>query len=171
MAFTDEQITAMRNRLGIAEDADEATILAALDEALAEQVEPTASQQPQASAEAAPASPPASPKASTPGTLVIDASAWEEREARIKRLEAADQKRRREERDDVISAAVRAGKFPRARVDHWTRLWDADPEGTRQVIAGLAPNVVPLAEMGHGDDFDGIDDEFSHLFPPSMKGA
>jgi hypothetical protein len=34
VAFSDEQITTMRQKLGIAEDADEATILAALDEAL-----------------------------------------------------------------------------------------------------------------------------------------
>ena len=39
MAFTDEQLTTMRTSLGVAEDADEATILAALDEALEERAD------------------------------------------------------------------------------------------------------------------------------------
>jgi hypothetical protein len=39
VAFSDEQVTTMRQKLGVAEDADEATILAALDEALDEQTD------------------------------------------------------------------------------------------------------------------------------------
>src|SRR5690606_34113930 len=36
-----EQMTDLRRKLGVAEDADEATILAALDESLAERAEPS----------------------------------------------------------------------------------------------------------------------------------
>ncbi len=107
-------------------------------------------------------------------TITIDASAWQEREDRIKRLEARDAERRREERDQVLAQAVADGKFPPARKELYARLWDSDPEGTRQVIAGLARNVIPTAELGYsGDDADAIDDEFKHLFPPSLsqKGA
>jgi hypothetical protein len=106
------------------------------------------------------------------GTMTIDSSAWQEREDRIKRLEAQAAKQSRDERDKVIAEAVSDGKFAPARKDHWVRLWDADPEGTRQVIAGLTRNVIPTAELGYaGGDGDAIDDEFKHLFPPIAKGA
>lgn len=178
VAFTNEQLTTMRQELGLAGDADEATIVAALSEALAEQSEPPASPTPVAAAPAAPAAPASaaqatpSPVTPIPGsTMVIDSSAWEEREARIKRLEAADNKRRRDERDQVIATAVADGKFPQARKDHWQRIWDADPEGTRQVIDGLTKGVVPVNELGHADDAD-YDDELAHLYgPTNSKGA
>lgn len=176
VAFSDEQLTTMRQQLGVAEDADETTILAALTEALAEQATsapPAASNTPPA-APAAP-TPPAAPAAPTApvvnaqGTITLDAGAWEEQQNRIKRLEAADVKRRVEERDTVIAQAVKDGKFPAARREVWTNLWDADPEGTRQVIAGLTKNVVPVMELGHASDEDEFDEELSHLYPP--KGA
>jgi ATP-dependent Clp endopeptidase proteolytic subunit ClpP len=163
VAFSDEQLTSMRQQLGIATDADEATILAALGEALSERAEAPAapSATPQASASPAPAP---TPVAAAPGTMVIDASAWQAQQDRIERLVAADNRRRRDERDTVIATAVKDGKFPKARSEHWERLWDADPDGTREVINGLAKGVVPMNELGHaGDDSDF--DEFSHIFP------
>jgi len=176
VAFSDEQLTAMRDKLGLPETADEAAILAAVNAVVDDSLEDRPSSITPPAAPAAPvASTPAAPAASqqpTPGsTIVIDSSAWDEREARIKRLEAADAKRRREERDQVIDQAVRDGKFPVARKDHWVRVWDADPEGTRQLIGGLAKNVVPVDAIGHAGDDDGVDDEFAHLFPPTAKGA
>lgn len=114
------------------------------------------------------------PVAAGPGTMVIDAAAWQAREDSIKRLEAAEAKRRTEERDAVIGQAVKAGKFPPARVEHWKRLWDADPEGTRTVVDSLTPNVVPVTAMGeYGSGEDAVDEEFAHLFPPTNapKGA
>jgi hypothetical protein len=106
------------------------------------------------------------------GTMVIDAAAWQAREESIRRLEAAEARRRTEERDTVIGQAVQAGKFPPARVEHWKRLWDADPEGTRTVVDGLTPNVVPVTAMGEfGTGEDAIDEEYAHLFPPTPKGV
>lgn len=180
MAFSDEQLTTMRNKLGLPETADEGAILAAVNAVVDESLEERSGTTP------TPPAPPAQPAATVvetgqpvarpnpaaPGTMVIDSSAWDEREARIKRLEAADTKRRREERDTVIDQAVHDGKFPVARKEHWVRLWDADPEGTRQVIDGLARNVVPVSELGHALDSDeAIDDEFAHIFPPAQNGA
>lgn len=178
VAFTDEQLTTMRQDLGLAGDADEATIVAALTEALTERAEPPASPPtppaPQPVASAVIPSPSAAapvPNPSTPGTMVIDESAWEAQQERIKRLEAVDAKRRREERDSVIAQAVAEGKFPKARAEHWVRLWDADPEGTRTVIDGLSRGVVPVNELGHGggDDGSSVDDEFAHIFPPALS--
>lgn len=181
MAFSPEQLTTMRQTLGLTEDADEATITAALVEAHREAAEavagsaattPPAQPTPAAGSTETPTPPAAAPAAGpTPGTMVIDVSAWDAIQERTKRLEVADAKRRREERDTVIDQAVRDGKFPVARKDHWVRLWDADPEGTRNVIDGLTKNVVPIDEVGHGVDDDSVDDQFAHLFPPTEKGA
>lgn len=102
-----------------------------------------------------------------PGTKVIDEAAWVEREARIASLEAAEAKRRVDERDRIIAAAVADGKFPPARKGHWVRLWDADPEGTRAVLATLSPNVMPVMASGYDGDPDTLDDEYRHLFPPT----
>jgi len=177
MAFTPEQLTTMRQTLGLSGDADEATITAALVESAQEAAEAVS-----ASATPAPAQPvvpqpevpaaPSAPAGPTPGTMVIDVSAWDAIQERTKRLEAADAKRRRDERDQVIDQAVRAGKFPVARKEAWTALWDKDPEGTRTVIDGLAKGVVPVDEIGHALDSDeDYDSEYAHLFPPTQKGA
>jgi hypothetical protein len=105
------------------------------------------------------------------GTMTIDRSAWDEREERIKLLEKTDAKRRRDERDQVIASAITDGKFAPSRKEHWVRLWDADPEGTRAVLGTLAKNVVPTAEMGYGVDGDGEPDEdYVGLFGASKKG-
>jgi hypothetical protein len=116
----------------------------------------------------------AKPAAAKPGTMVIDVSAWDEQQDRIKKLEAADARRRVAERDQIIAGAVQDGKFPPSRKEHWVRLWDGDPEGTRTVIDGLAKNVIPVAASGYAGDVAGedLDEEFAHLFPPTAaKGA
>lgn len=158
--FSTDQLADLRARLGLAEDAPlgPEQVLAALTPKDDDQDG------------GAPSSVAAA--ARKPGTMVIDTSAWAERETRIKRLEAAAEKRAREERDQIVAAAVQAGKFPPARKEHWVRLWDADPEGTREVLAGLTPNVVPVDALGYAGDEADFDAEFAHLFPPaaSKKG-
>lgn len=111
----------------------------------------------------------AAPKttAPKPGTMTIDVSAWQESQERLKRLEAQAAKQREAERDQVIAQAVQDGKFAPARRDHWKRLWDLDPEGTRDSIDGLQKNVIPVMASGYaGAPDEDIDAEFAHLFPP-----
>src|SRR5258707_8513066 len=67
---------------------------------------------------------------------------------RVQAGEAARAAQLRDQRDTVIQAAVRDGKLSPARRKHWERLWDADPDGTREVLAGLAKNVVPGDDIG-----------------------
>jgi hypothetical protein len=104
------------------------------------------------------------------GMIHIDASAWNEREDRIKRLEAQEARRRSEERDQVIAQAVQEGKFSPARRDHWVRLWESDPEGTRQAIGSLAKGLIPIAASGYSTESDeDLDAEYMHLFPPTAR--
>ncbi|WDZ87193.1 head maturation protease, ClpP-related [Micromonospora cathayae] len=121
----------------------------------------------------APAPQPTPRPSAAGGQMVIDQAAWDAQQDTIRRLEAAEARRRREERDQVINQAVQDGKFPPARKQHYERVWDADPEGARELIAGLAKNVVPVAALGYaGDGTDAdFDLEFAGLFPPNRKGA
>lgn len=101
------------------------------------------------------------------GSVTIDAAAWEAQQERIRALERQQDRQRAAERDQVIDDAVRAGKFPPPRADHWRKLWDRDPEGIRDAIAHLKAGVVPVDSIGYDGDLDGgWDDEFRNLFPP-----
>lgn len=162
MQFSDEQLATLRNKLGLADDAtlEPSQVLAAIAD-----VTP---QDQGGSTPPADTTPPAAPAKPVAGTMTIDASAWDEREERIKRLEASQAKHAREERDQVIDQAVRDGKFAPARKEHWAKLWDADPEGARTVIDGLTKNVIPVTALGINlEDDESIDAEFASLFPPT----
>ena len=162
MQFSDEQLATLRSKLGLADDAtlEPSQVLAAI-----------ADKTPQEPKNVTPETPAEKPAAKqVAGTMVIDASAWDAQQEAIKRLEAKQAKHDRDERDDVIAKAVRDGKFAPARKEHWAKLWDADPEGTRTVIDGLTKNVIPVEALGIGlEDDESIDAEFVHLFGP--KGA
>ena len=128
--ITDEQLTTLRQSLGVAADADVSTCLAALEEALAERAtEPTSA-------------------AAQDGTVVVDAEAY----AALRRdAEAGAQARaqqQREHREQVVAAAVQDGRIPPARRDHWLALIEQDP-GAESALADLAPGLVPVSELGH----------------------
>ena len=145
VAFTDEQLTTMRQTLGVADDADEATILAALDEALAEHAEP-------------PAAPPATPSVPE-GHVVIDADALEELRIAARAGAEARAQQLRQDRDDAINAAIAGGHVAPARRAHWQAKWDADPDGVRASLAQLCEGepIFPVAPTGYAgsDDTDG----------------
>lgn len=129
--------------------------------------------------------PPAAPKAEeTPapktevvhasGTRVVSESVWEETQEALRRQQEFIEKVQRDERDQVIAKAVEDGKFTPAQKEHFARLWDADPKGTRELIDSLTRNsALAVAAMGYdalGDDE--FDREYASLFPPkARKGA
>ena len=159
----------MRERLGLPAGASETEVFAALDSlrnsTTTPEPEPTPTPDPEPTPEPAP--PASKPVA---GTMTIDASAWQAQQETIKRHEALFAKHAREERDTVIAQAVQDGKFAPARKDHWARLWDADPEGTRQVIDGLTKNVIPVEAKGFGvEDDETYDAEYQALWGPTKK--
>ena len=126
VAFSDEQLTTLRKRLGTADDADEAAILAALDARLSE---------------------PAAPQ-TAPGTVVLDEAqhaqllvdARDGREARAQQLT--------ERRERLVQAAVDDGRIPPARRKHRVAQLAPDP-GAEGVLAGLKPGLVPMDEIGY----------------------
>lgn len=146
MAFSDDQMTTLRNRLGVAEDADETTILAALDEALDER------------ADTDPA--PAASLTQVEGTTLVDTATYEQLRDDAAAGRAARDQQAAESRDRAISAAVTDGRIPPARADHWRKQWDADPAGASATLANLEPGTVPVDEAGHdaGGDSDPAND-------------
>jgi ATP-dependent protease ClpP protease subunit len=134
MAFTPEQLTTMRQELGLAENADEATIVAALSEALGERAD-------------APAVP------STPevpaGMSLVDTSVLTTLQTQAAQGAQARTQQLTEHRDRTIAGAIQAGKILASRQEHYETLWASDPKGTEELLGKLAPGLVPVNEIGH----------------------
>jgi hypothetical protein len=124
-------LTGLRQSLGLAEDADEATVLAAVQEALTERADPPST--------------PTLPE----GVVTIDQSTLAELQVAARAGADARERQRADDRDRFLEDAVRAGKFAPARREHFARLYDADETGTREVVNQLAANTVPVSELGH----------------------
>lgn len=131
--------------LGLPSDADEATVLAALNQALEERAEPDPTPDP-------------APAAAVPeGHVVVSQLVLDElrenaaagREARAQQL--------REARDEAIDAAVNDGRISRARVDAWRTSWDRDPDGTKADLDSLQPRFPVAQTTGYAgsDQSDG----------------
>lgn len=144
VAFSDEQITDMRRTLGVAEDADEATILAALTEALDERSDPPANAVPE-------------------GHVVIP-------EARLKDLETASQAGvqaaatlQEQERERFLDD--NRAKYAPTNREAWAKEYDRDPEGTRKHFE-TAADIIPLAEVGQAGGVDTSEDDaiYASLF-------
>jgi hypothetical protein len=77
----------------------------------------------------------------------------------------------------VLAAAVQAGKTTPAKRAHWETAWRADPEGTEEVLAALAPGsavpVGPLRGTVGGDDEGVSADEavYRTLFADESRGG
>jgi hypothetical protein len=74
-------------------------------------------------------------------------------------------------RDRVISAAIKAGKFPESRRSHYERLYAADPAGTEAFIATLTEGaVVPDSYPEVGDITSSVARSSSAAVPPAPGG-
>lgn len=155
MSLTDAQVADLRTRLGITdENADGDTILAALDEALAEQ--PT-------------------PPEATPPTAVIPDGHVVIPEARLRDLEAGAQAgtqaaaHLREQERAAFLDSVKA-KFLPANRAAWEAEYDRDPEATKAHFA-TAPNILPVAALGHAGEPELAEDEaiYAELYGSEKK--
>lgn len=136
----------MREALGLAADAPDDEVTKALV-ALAAPPKPPATDSGPAPEDALPPKVNAPPSGDNEAILVDPYQLQQLRAAAMKGQEAYD-RMRRNERDALLDKAVKAGKFPPARLEHYQRLWEADPEGTREVIDRLSPNLIPVLASG-----------------------
>lgn len=145
------------DRLGItAADATEDTILAAVDEALAERAEP-----------ASRFSPPE-------GTVLMDADQVEQLRADARAGAEARAQQISDRRAGVVDAAIQDGRVAPARRDHWLAQLAADEEGATEVLASLAPGTIPMAPAGFTGGVDESTDEdavYAKYWPTTEKEA
>lgn len=103
------------------------------------------------------------------GMVAVDAAAWEEMRRSVAAAAELVSQTRNTERDKFLDDAVRAGKFPKARRDHYLAMWEADPVGARATIESLAAGLVPVTEQGHGGG--DVPNPTDHAYPESWKPA
>ncbi|WP_176451836.1 head maturation protease, ClpP-related [Enemella dayhoffiae] len=137
--MSDTITSGLRERLGIKADVDidEAGLMAALDEALAERAETTTP---------------------VPGTTVIDEATLADLQAKAAQGEAARAQQLSQEREANVNAAVADGRIPPARKDHWVAQLTADP-GAADVLANLPKGTIPTAPAGFTGGVDQASDD------------
>jgi hypothetical protein len=166
--FTDDQMAAIRQRLGKREGepvtaADIATVFAG----------------PKVSAAAGgEGQQPGDLPVISPGTYLVDGEVIRDWQARAAAGDHALARMRVAERDTVLAGAMTNGKFPQSRLDHYKAMWDRDPDGTRRHVEALAAGLVPVgvgpdgrpgfdAELG---EFEGAQ-AYEALYPDDLKGG
>lgn len=142
-----EPLAAIRQHLALGPDADLDTILAAIN---------------------TDAGPALSYELSTPmpGTMVVDASAFEQLQADAAAGRAAVERETAARRDQAIDQALRAGKITTASRQQWRDAMDANEDSTIALLATM-PTIVPLdAHVAQGDPTDVPEDAtYNRLFP------
>ena len=154
--MTDTLKAAILQRLGVTDaNADDATILAALDEALAERADETA------------------PTAGIPeGTVLVDAGRFAELEAQAAAGAQARAQQDAERRDRLVATALAEGRISAANRAIWRERLDADEDGTTALLATLPKSgAVPTEELGYtgGEDESSEDSLYASLYPSTKK--
>lgn len=121
----------------------------------------------------APATPTTTTTATVPdGMVLIDAETLAGLQSGVQVAQQIAAREATRERDALLSAAVKAGKFPRSRRPHYEALLSADPEGTRALIDSLAVGVVPVEEVGiQGGDAPTADTSYPEGWAPTVAAA
>ncbi|MDP9397285.1 MAG: hypothetical protein M3P96_05440 [Actinomycetota bacterium] len=135
--FTDEQLTSMRQLLGVTdESATGEQILAAFDEALTERADPPTD--------------PAVPE----DMALISTVALADLQAAAAVAPRLVEQQHAHEREQVLHAY--RDRYPSPSRAAWEKQYDIDPAATQAYLAS-APVIVPLAEIGHAGDAGTLD--------------
>ena len=160
----DETRKSLAKRVGLPEDATAEQINARIDGLQASSTEGEGEEQPppegeestdgeesseeeETEEEEAPATQ-AGVKTEDDGTVRLDKEAYEALKRGADaglRLEA---KTTADEDERILTAAIKAGKFPKSRKSHYQKLLELDRDGTRQQIKALEAGLVPVEQRG-----------------------
>lgn len=88
------------------------------------------------------------------GMTLVDTETLDGLKVAASRGQSAWDEIRKQRKDELLDGAVRAGKFPPSRRDHYASLYDADEEGTRELVNQLATGLVPVEASGHAGSGD-----------------
>ncbi len=135
----------LRDRLGVTDaDASDEVLLAALDQALEEQADNP--------------NEPAAAAALPEGTVAIDSTVLAELQANARLGADARAEQDNARRDAIVATALREGRITAASRDTWRAQLDTSEESTTALLATLAKNTVPVAEVGHSDTLTSSED-------------
>lgn len=120
--------------------------------------------------------PPANPTpvtaAAARGTRIIADSMFEEMNEKIRTLSAYVESAKVNERDEVITRAIQAGKFRPVQRSTFVEMWDTNPDVARRVIEDLtAGSAFPVAASGYAGDGTGEPAEYEALFSTKRKAG
>lgn len=146
----------LREALGLAADAPEKEVQEAVAAALT-----SAAPTPPATTD------PASLLAAIPegsGAIVLDADNYKTLLAKADQGVKAFEQVRRNERDQVLTAAAKEGRFPVAKLADYQAMWDKNPDATRDFIKLMPKNSVPttLTAGFLGDSYDASESDLAY---------
>lgn len=150
--MSDTLIKALRERLSLGDDADEAAVLAKADELLEQATKPG-----EPTAEVEPTDEQIAAYLEKSGKTVVSQVKLEELESMAKDGAEARAQQRETARDEAIEAAFKAGKISAERRDTWRAAWDKDPEGTKSDLDSLQARFPVAAAGGGYQGSDGTD--------------
>lgn len=81
--------------------------------------------------------------------IMLDPTTLAQLQAQARLGMEAHNEMKKQARDRVLDEAVTVGKFPPARREHYARMYDADPDGTKELLNRMAENAVPVDIMGY----------------------
>jgi hypothetical protein len=142
----------LAQKLGIATDADDATILTAVDEALAERADdapPAPDAEPQPAAE--PTGEQITAAAAKLGLTVIDETVLAALQAKAEAGETARAQQIHEADDRIINDALAKGKITPASVGTWRAELTKNRDSVAVLLETMPENkALAMAEIGHG---------------------
>lgn len=147
----------LRETLKLSADTSDEEVLRVAAERLSAEPEAEPEARPDAEPEAKPEAKPegdpepepnANASALPEGTVLVDAAALATLQADAAKGAAVADRLQKEDDDRVVLTAIKEGKIPPSRREHFEALLKADREGTVAMINGLHADVVPVAERG-----------------------
>lgn len=168
------RLAKLREAYDLPADAPEADVLARMAEDVPAPA-PDPAPKPDAPGGPDPALPPkvTGPVAAGSDAVLIDPVHLKQLQTQAARGDEAYRKMREAECDAVIKAAIKDGKFPPSREEHYKLRWATDPDGTEEEIGRLAKNTIPVSASG----YTGVGDEteqdliYSQMYPGEKAGA
>lgn len=138
----------LRERLGIPAEAtlDDDGLLAAVDEALAEQAEPNTTN-----------------SSTAAGTVVLDEAQYQELTAMAADGRLAREQQLNDQREQLVDTAITDGRIAPARREHWLNALKADP-GMAETLNSLAKGLVNLEASGYTGGVEESTDEDGALY-------
>lgn len=165
MQLSDDLLVALRARLGLAEDADEDAIQAAI-------TAPPAT--PPAEVEEEPPAPVAASH-SGPG-VIVDPGVLSDLQAAARRSDEMVRRQSARDRDEAIQSAQADGRISAASAEQWRDHWNRNPQQAALDLNAIPKGLIPVHASGYVGDPDEMDDnladsKFASLWPPDQRKA